>query len=104
MSDSNYGKAVLTGMCVLSGCPCCLEHTQVRGNSCNACIITCSWSRGKRFASARRLFRFGLSKANTRNEEALGDLPGATLHHPYITEAWAKLSQKLLPPNVYLNV
>jgi hypothetical protein len=48
--------------------------------------LTRNRSRGKRFESARRLYLFGLSKPNTQNEEALGDLPGATLHHLYITE------------------
>jgi hypothetical protein len=32
------------------------------------------------------LSRISVDKPNTRNEEALGDLPGASLHHRYITE------------------
>jgi hypothetical protein len=54
---------------------------------------------GKRFESARRLSLSGLDKRNMRNEEALGDLPGASLHHRYITEAGVKLSHKLLARN-----
>ena len=45
-----------------------------------------SWSRSARFESARRLSQIGLYKPDTRSEEAPGDLPGASLHHPYITE------------------
>src|SRR5829696_9138742 len=40
---------------------------------------------GQRFESARRLSLLPIDKPKTRNEEALGDLPGASLHHRYIT-------------------
>ena len=61
-------------------------------------------SRGKRFESARRLSFLSIDKRYTRNEEALGDLPGASLHHRYITEAGVKLIYKLLPRNGCRNV
>jgi hypothetical protein len=54
---------------------------------------------GQRFESARRLSLLPIDKANTRNEEALGDLPWASLHHRYITEAGVELTHKLLPRN-----
>jgi hypothetical protein len=60
-------------------------------------------SRGKRFESARRLSRFGVDKGNTRSEGVLGDAPGTHLHHPYITEIWVKVVNKLLPRNVCRN-
>jgi hypothetical protein len=41
-----------------------------------------------------------IDKPNTQNEEALGDLPGASLHHLYITEVEGILTHKLLPRNV----
>ena len=61
-------------------------------------------SRGKRFESARRLTFLPIDKPNTRNEEAFGDLPGASLHHRYITEAGVKLIHKLLFRNALRNV
>jgi hypothetical protein len=60
-------------------------------------------SRGKRFESARRLFAIGVDKLNTLNEEALGDLPGASLYHRYITEVGVKLTHKSLSRNVCRN-
>jgi hypothetical protein len=57
----------------------------------------------KRFESARRFFIFGLSKANTQNEEAPGRSPGASLHHRYITEVEVKLIHKVLPRNAFRN-
>ena len=60
-------------------------------------------SRDKRFESARRLSPIGVDKLNTRNDEALGDLPGASLHHRYITEVGVKLTHKLLSRNVCPN-
>jgi hypothetical protein len=59
-------------------------------------------SRGKRFESARRLSPFGVGKPITRNKEALGDLPGASLHHRYITKV-VRLAHKLLPRNAFRN-
>jgi hypothetical protein len=60
-------------------------------------------SRGKRFESARRLSLLPIDKPNTRNAEVLGDLPGASLHHRYITEVRVRLAHKLLPRNVSRN-
>jgi hypothetical protein len=40
---------------------------------------------GQRFESARRLFRFGVDKPNTGDEEGAGLLSEASLHHRYIT-------------------
>jgi hypothetical protein len=58
---------------------------------------------GGRFKSARRLSLLPIDKRNTRNEEALGDLPEASLHHRYITEAWLKLTHKVLSRNALRN-
>src|SRR5829696_7696292 len=56
-------------------------------------------SRGKRFESARRLSRFGVDTPDTRKERSRCDLPVASLHHLYITEAWARSIQKLIARN-----
>src|SRR5215204_196343 len=58
---------------------------------------------GQRFESARRLSLLPIDKPNTRNAEVLGDLPGASLHHRYITEVWVRLAHKLMPRNVSRN-
>jgi hypothetical protein len=42
---------------------------------------------GQRFESARRLSSIGLDKLNTRNKSVAGQRVGASLHHPYITDA-----------------
>jgi hypothetical protein len=44
-----------------------------------------------------------IDKPNTRNTEALGDLPGASLHYRYSSEVWVRLAHKLLPRNVSRN-
>jgi hypothetical protein len=59
---------------------------------------------GQRFESARRLSFFPLDKPNSREGEALGEEPRASLHHPYITEAWTKSVQKFMARNVSRNV
>jgi hypothetical protein len=61
-------------------------------------------SEGRRFESARWLSLLPINKRNTRNEVTPGDLPGASLHHRYITEAWVNLTHKLLPRNGRRNV
>jgi hypothetical protein len=43
-----------------------MRDLQAPANVCNALFITRSWSRGKRFESARRLSQSGLPKLNTR--------------------------------------
>jgi hypothetical protein len=41
---------------------------------------------------------------DTRKGRSLCDLPGASLHHPYITQAWTKSVQKLMARNGSRNV
>jgi hypothetical protein len=60
-------------------------------------------SRGKRFESARRLSRFGVDKRDIQNRDSLRFMPGVSLHHRYISEAWLKLTQMLLPRNALRN-
>ena len=58
---------------------------------------------GQRFEFARRLSLLPIDKPNTRNQEVLGYLPEASLHHRYITEVGVRLAHKLLPRNVNRN-
>ena len=59
---------------------------------------------GQRFESARRLSIFPLDKPNTRDKSIAGRRDGASLHHPYITEAGVKMIHNLLARNVCRNV
>jgi hypothetical protein len=73
------------------------RDTQRTRTGCNERQQTRSWSRGKRFESARRLSLLPIDRPNTRNEETLGNLPRTSLHHRYITEAGTTLTHKMLP-------
>jgi hypothetical protein len=65
-----------------------LETRDLQGcaNPRNACPSKLVMRLGQRFESARRLSLLSIDKPNMRNEEAVGDLPWASLHHRYITE------------------
>ena len=78
-----------------------VQATAMFGNNFFSLLM----SRGKRFESARRLSLLPIDKPNTRNTEVLGDLPGASLHHRYITEVRVRvrLAHTLMHRNVSRN-
>ena len=79
-----------------------MRGLQPRASRCNARPITRNEQVSGSSPLVGSLF-LPIDKPNTREEETLGDLPGASLHHPYITEAGVKLTHKLLPRNAFDN-